>query len=156
MQPIFKVQSVIFTRFEYDLIGNKIATWVDPYVVKVFPPLNFNFLDCVGSFGIEQRAIAWNVDSGNQNQYNQTVSALDPIRDEIITWSLGNGKITDVQSLGSNSYQGYKRHGEWNNCTLIYKIIPQLAKGDNAQKATWRKLSLSSVRLVTVLKEFEH
>lgn len=53
MQPIFKVQSVIFTRFEFDLIGNKIATWVDPYVLKVFPPLNFNFLDCIGSYGAE-------------------------------------------------------------------------------------------------------
>lgn len=96
MQPIFKVQSVIFSRFEFDIIGNKIGTWVDPYVLKVFPPLNFNFLDCVGSYGAEQRMIAWNVDSGELNQFDQTISALDPIRDEVITWSLGNGKITGV------------------------------------------------------------
>jgi len=53
-------------------------------------------LDCVGSYGAEQRMIAWNVDSGELNQFDQTISALDPIRDEVITWSLGNGKITGV------------------------------------------------------------
>jgi len=93
-------------------------------MLKVFPPLNFNFLDCIGSHGFETRTIAWSVDINEPNSYNHTISALDPARDEIITWSLGNGKITGVISLGSFGYQGFKRHGDWNNCTLVYKFIP--------------------------------
>ena len=68
------------------------------------------------------------MDQNEPNSYNHTISALDPARDEVITWSLGNGKIISVFSLGSFGYQGYKRHGEWNNYTMVYKLIPQLAR----------------------------
>jgi len=93
MQPIFKVQSVIYQKFEYDLIGNNIATWVDPYIVKVFPPLNYNLVSCVGSHGVEQRALAWTTEAEGLGEYNHAVSALDSARGEITTWNLGSGKI---------------------------------------------------------------
>ena len=93
MQPIFKVQSVIYQKFEYDLIGNNIATWVDPYIVKVFQPLNYNLVSCVGSHGVEQRALAWTTEAEGLGEYNHVVSALDSARGEITTWNLGSGKI---------------------------------------------------------------
>jgi len=42
-QPIFHTKSVLYKRFEFDVLNNKVALFVDPFSVKVIPPLNYNF-----------------------------------------------------------------------------------------------------------------
>ena len=41
-KPIFKTQSVLNNNFTFDMVAERIASWVDPYRLKLFPPLNYN------------------------------------------------------------------------------------------------------------------
>lgn len=49
------------SRFEFDMINNKIATFTNPWLIKVFPPLNLNKFDCLGSHEFHQNFIAYNI-----------------------------------------------------------------------------------------------
>lgn len=57
-KPFMNCKAVLLNKFEFDVISNKIATFVDPFVLKVFPPLNYNFLDCIGSHEFNTTFIA--------------------------------------------------------------------------------------------------
>lgn len=72
--PIFECGSVLHKGFEFDVIGNKIAAFVDPFILKVFPPLNYNFLDAIGSYEFKRVMIA-----KSRNVINPEVEYLNEI-----------------------------------------------------------------------------
>lgn len=145
-EPIFSTQSVLNSGFIFDPVGNKVAAWVDPYKLKLFPLLNYNQLDCIGSHGIESSAIAWSVSTADESDYQSTVSALLPARDRIITWSVGSSKQLSSVYRGTKDFSDFRRHSEWDGSTLVFKPIPR--KGLEGQNyALWRKVFVHSDRV---------
>ena len=57
--PFRTTKSVLLSKFEFDVISNRIAVFVSPFELQVFPPLNFNFLDCLGTHEFSDNFIAY-------------------------------------------------------------------------------------------------
>lgn len=53
--------SLLMTRFEYDMINNKIATFYNPWLIKIFAPLNLNKFDCNGSYEFNKNFLTYNI-----------------------------------------------------------------------------------------------
>jgi hypothetical protein len=65
------------TRFEFDMINNRIATFVNPWLIKIFAPLNINKFDCVGSHEFYQNFLAYNINDNSLSKFLHTINFLD-------------------------------------------------------------------------------
>lgn len=84
------------SRFEYDVINSKIATFQNPWLIKVFSPLNYNKFDCVGTHDFKQHYLAYNIIQKDETQYLSRLVALDHHNNKIKVWSLGTGKVVET------------------------------------------------------------
>lgn len=129
---VFTSSSVLYARFESDVVTNRIATWVSPYTVKVFPPLNQSSIDLVASFGLEQVSSGWSIEG-------QAVNALYAERSLIVTWSLLSGKILSTNT--ATDWKGFVKHSDWEGFTLMHKVLgTKTAEG--TQSAIWRQIAV--------------
>ena len=130
-----KCESLIMSKFEYDLVSSKIATFQDPWMLKVITPLNYNKFDCVGTYDFAQNFLTYNIVEKGATQFNHTIAALDHVNDQIKIWSVGTGKIIDTVNLGKQEYLGFKFHNKWEDYSLIYKttVIANANANSNAK-----------------------
>ena len=92
-------ESLLMTRFEFDMINNRIATFINPWFIKVFAPLNLNKFDCIGSHEFYQNYLAYNISDMYPSQYLNTINILDHHQNKIKVWNIGTGKFTSSKEL---------------------------------------------------------
>jgi hypothetical protein len=64
-----------------------------------------------------------------QSDFNSTLVALDGLRNKLVTWGLGTGKVLSREEIlpsedSDIAYKGHKSHSLWDQYTMIYKSVP--------------------------------
>lgn len=120
--------------FEEDPITCRLATFVSSQKLFIFSgSTNSHFLNFEGSHFFLHRYLAFNVleDTAHdtQSDFNSTLVALDGLRNQLVTWGLGTGKVLSRKEIlpsedSDIAYKGHKSHSLWDQYTMIYKSVP--------------------------------
>ena len=84
--------------------------------------INSHVLNFEGSHYSQNRYLAFNVhqdNTGSPSDFNSVFVGFDPLRHQIVKWSLGTGKVIEKLDLEVDSiegcliYKGFKSHLVW-------------------------------------------
>ena len=111
---VINCRGAFCTRIEYSISMNRIAIFTSSFEVSIFPLLDRCRIDLMASQDFEENYLCW------KEVENKLIALKKP--NVLVTWNTDTGKIEGYQTLDNFNFENYRRHTEWNGCTLLKQV----------------------------------